>query len=137
MHIVYTTKDGFMASVIPAPEFLQTNTIEDCAKLSVPPGTPYLYIDPAEYPADIDFRDAWALEEGKVVVSFEKAQAMKKKQLRMDRAPLLAALDVAFQRALESGASTTDIVNEKERLRDITNLVDAASTLDELRAIVC
>jgi hypothetical protein len=48
---------------------------------------------------------------------------------------LLQAQDVAFQRALESDADTSAIVAEKQRLRDITNLADAATTLEQLKAI--
>jgi hypothetical protein len=44
---------------------------------------------------------------------------------------------VAFQRALESGSDTTAIVAEKQRLRDITNQVDACQTTDELKALSC
>jgi hypothetical protein len=55
--------------------------------------------------------------------------------LRVEREPLLAAQDVAFQRALETSADTAAIVAEKQRLRDITQLADAATTLDELKAI--
>jgi hypothetical protein len=39
------------------------------------------------------------------------------------------------QRALETGADTSAIVAEKERLRDITKLADTAETLDDLKAI--
>jgi len=42
---------------------------------------------------------------------------------------------VAFQRALETGADTTSIVAEKQRLRDITKLADAATTVNELKTI--
>ena len=49
--------------------------------------------------------------------------------------PLLAAQDVAFQRALESGADTSSILAEKKRLRDVTQLADAATSLDELKAL--
>ena len=70
-----------------------------------------------------------------IVINFDKAKEIKKEQLRADRTSLLQAQDVAFQRALESGADTTAIVAEKQRLRDITNLADQASTLDELKAI--
>ncbi len=55
--------------------------------------------------------------------------------MREEREPLLAAQDLAFQRALESGADTTSIVIEKQRLRDVTNLVNTATTLDELKGI--
>jgi len=37
-------------------------------------------------------------------------------------------------KALEAGQDTTAIVAEKQRLRDITNQVDAMTTLDEMRA---
>jgi hypothetical protein len=47
----------------------------------------------------------------------------------------LQAQDVAFQRALESGADTTAIVAEKQRLRDITQLADQATTLEQLKQI--
>ena len=70
-----------------------------------------------------------------ISIDIDKAKAITKSRLRAERAPLLAALDVAFQRALESGSDTAAIVAEKQRLRDITNLVDTCTTLDELRAL--
>jgi hypothetical protein len=68
-------------------------------------------------------------------ISLDKAKDIAKDRLRTERTPLLQAQDVAFQRALEQGADTTAIVAEKQRLRDITNLADQATTLDELKAI--
>jgi len=70
-----------------------------------------------------------------ITINFDKAKIITKERLRAERTPLLAAQDVAFQQALESGADTTDIVAEKQRLRDITQLVDAVTTLDELKSI--
>jgi hypothetical protein len=70
-----------------------------------------------------------------ITVNMDKAKAITKARLRTEREPLLAAQDVAFQRALESSADTSAIVTEKQRLRDITQLADAATTLDELKAI--
>lgn len=72
-----------------------------------------------------------------IVIDIDKAKAITKDRLRAERAPLMAALDVQFQRALETGADTAPIVAEKQRLRDITNLVDNCATLDELRALSC
>lgn len=72
-----------------------------------------------------------------IVIDLEKAKSITKDRLRAERAPLLAAQDVLFQRALESGSDTTAIVAEKQRLRDITNLVDACTTTDELKALSC
>jgi hypothetical protein len=68
-----------------------------------------------------------------IVINFDKAKAITKDRLRMERKPLLEAQDVLFQRALESGTDTSAIVTEKQRLRDITKLADQATTLDELR----
>jgi hypothetical protein len=72
-----------------------------------------------------------------ITIDFAKAQAITKDRLRAERAPLLAAQDVAFQRALESGSDTAAIVAEKQRLRDVTKLVDTCTTLDELRGLSC
>jgi hypothetical protein len=70
-----------------------------------------------------------------IIIDFTKAQGITKDRLRADRTPLMLAQDVAFQRALESGTDTTAIVAEKQRLRDVTKLADAATTLDELKAL--
>jgi hypothetical protein len=67
-------------------------------------------------------------------VNFSKAQDITKDRLRDDRKPLLEAQDVLFMRAQEAGSSTTAIVTEKQRLRDITNQVDSMTTLDQLKA---
>lgn len=70
-----------------------------------------------------------------ITINLEKAKEVTKLRLRNERIPLLQAQDVAFQRALESGADTTSIVAEKQRLRDITQLADQATTVEELKAI--
>jgi hypothetical protein len=66
-------------------------------------------------------------------INLDKAKEFKKERLRYERAPLLVELDVAFQRALETGEDTTAIVAEKQRLRDITATVDSMTTLEELK----
>ena len=68
-------------------------------------------------------------------INFTKAQALTKDRLREERKPLFVEQDIAFQRALETGADTTAIVAEKQRLRDITNQVNSMTTLDELKAV--
>ena len=70
-----------------------------------------------------------------ITVNLDKAKAITKDRLRAERTPLLQAQDVAFQRALEEGADTTAIVAEKQRLRDITQLADTATTLEELKGL--
>jgi hypothetical protein len=72
-----------------------------------------------------------------ITTNINKAKQITKTRLREEREPLLAAQDVAFQRALEINANTTAIVAEKQRLRDITALVDSATTTDQLKALSC
>jgi uncharacterized protein YdaT len=69
-----------------------------------------------------------------IIVDINKAKDITKDRLRAERKPLLEAQDVAFQRALESSADTNAIVAEKQRLRNITKLIDNINTIDELKA---
>jgi hypothetical protein len=72
-----------------------------------------------------------------ITVNMNKARDIHRARLREARAPLFAALDVAFQRAMESGADTAEIVAKKQALRDVTKdpAIDAAQTTDELKAV--
>ena len=70
-----------------------------------------------------------------ITINFDKAKVITKDRLRAERTPLLQAQDVAFQRALETNQDTAPIVAEKQRLRDITQLADQATTLDELKQL--
>jgi len=70
-----------------------------------------------------------------IIIDINKAKNITKDRLRAERKPLLEAQDVAFQRALESNADTSAIVADKQRLRDITTLVDTANTVEELKAL--
>jgi len=57
--IIYPQDNGIVAIIIPSPEFLETNTVEDVAIKDVPEGKPYKIIDESEIPTDWTFRDAW------------------------------------------------------------------------------
>ncbi len=65
-----------------------------------------------------------------------KAREIHKTKIRDARAPLLAELDVEFQRALETSSSTTDIIAKKQALRDAPAAVGISSAItpDELKA---
>ena len=69
-------------------------------------------------------------------IDMAKAKEIHKENIRAIREPLLSALDIEFQRALETGASTTDIVAKKQALRDAPadSAIDAATTESELKA---
>ncbi len=70
-----------------------------------------------------------------ITVSIPKAKDITKDRLRFDRKPLLEAQDILFMKAQEAGSDTSAIVEEKQRLRDITNQVDSCTTTDELKAL--
>jgi len=70
-----------------------------------------------------------------ITINLDKAKEITKDRLRIDRKPLLEVQDILFMKAQESGADTSAIVTEKQRLRDITKLADSATTLDELKGL--
>jgi hypothetical protein len=61
--IIYPTDDGGVAIIIPAPEYLETHTIEELAAKDVPEGKPYQIVDVTDIPEDRTFRNAWTYEE--------------------------------------------------------------------------
>ena len=63
-------------------------------------------------------------------IDMAKAREIHKTNIRTARAPKLAELDVEFQKALETGASTTDIVAKKQALRDAPADAGIASASD-------
>ena len=128
--IIFTNELGGVSVCIPTGEIsIEAVLAKDCPKGA-------MIVEQFALPNQHnDFFDAWELVDGKVEVNLAKAKEITKKRLRAEREPLLAAQDVAFQRALETGADTSAIVAEKQRLRDITGLVDAVTTLEGLRAI--
>ena len=64
-----------------------------------------------------------------IAININKAKDITKNRLRVERQPKLEALDVQFQRALEAGSDTTDIVNKKQQLRDAPASVDSMTTV--------
>ena len=69
-------------------------------------------------------------------IDMAKAREIHKANIREARESKFQELDVEFQRALETGASTTDIVAKKQALRDAPadSGIAAASDADALKA---
>ena len=88
-------------------------------------------------PSDRTFRGAWQFNGSAVEVDMDAAKVIHKDALRAARAPLLAALDVAYMRALEISGSTLSIATDKQALRDVTSdaRIAAATTPDALKAL--
>jgi len=97
--------------------------------------------DSADYeiPAERTFRDGWEAnsDTGVISVNISKAKDIWRDKIRQARVKPLADLDTAYMKALETSADTTQIIADKQALRDAPALssIDAASTLDELVAI--
>ena len=128
--IIYTTDEGTLAILIPTDEC--GLSIEEIAAKDVPEGKEYKIVDVSELSSDRTFRNAWVLDT-EITVDILKAKVITKNKLREQRKPLLEAQDILFMQAQESGSDTSDIVTEKQRLRDITNQVDSMTTVDELK----
>ena len=128
--IIFTNSNGGVSVCIPTGEI----SIEAVQEKDTPKGS--LIVNVSDLPNQHnDFFDAWELVDGKVEVSLIKAKELTKKRLRAERELPMSVQDVAFQRALEANEDTTLIVAEKNRLRNITKLADAETTLEGLRAI--
>ena len=69
-------------------------------------------------------------------VDMAKAREIHKTYIRQARQPLLEALDIEFQKAQETSASTTDIVAKKQALRDAPadSEITSATDTDALKA---
>ena len=94
--------------------------------------------DAADYevPAERTFRSAWEADANAEVISVDMAAAKDiwRDKIRQARIEPLSALDTAFMRALETGASTTQITADKQTLRDAPALasIEDATTPTEL-----
>lgn len=126
--IIHTDENGNVSITIPTGEIsIEEVLAKDCPDHAI-------IVNRADLPNEHnDFFNAWELADGKVSVNLTKATDITKNRLRAERKPLMDAQDVLFQRALESGADTSAIVAEKQRLRDITKIT--ATTLDELKVL--
>ena len=129
--IIYTNEFGGVSVCVPTGEL----PIEQVQAKDIPAGIQSFIVPQATLPYDNDFFNAWEQTNGVVTINFDKSKELTKTRLRAERVPLLTAQDVAFQRALEAGSNTAAIVAEKQRLRDITQLVDSCTTLAQLRAL--
>jgi len=71
-----------------------------------------------------------------ITTDMAKAREVHKTKIRGARIDKLTALDVEFQKALETGSDTTAIVSKKQALRDAPNnsAIDSSTTETELKA---
>lgn len=96
-------------------------------------------IAPSAIPEDRTFRQAWTFDGKSIVTDMDKAREIKRDILRVERAPLLDALDVEYQKADEADDKDKKaaIAAKRQALRDVTKdaAIDAANTPEELKAV--
>lgn len=70
-----------------------------------------------------------------ITIDIPKAQLITKDRLRVERTPLLQALDIEIMKNLSDATKLAEIEAEKQRLRDITSVVDTLETVEELKGV--
>lgn len=142
MKIIYPNENGGVSVVIPSQKYLNTlkgmTEIEKMtfiAQKDIPANTDFQIIEDNQVPTDRSFRNAWEYKNKSIEISLPKAREITKARLREEREPLLSALDIKQINALTEGVDTTDIMTEKQRLKDITDTVDSVTTLAGLKAV--
>ena len=80
---------------------------------------------------------SWNLNNGSVEIDMTIARNTFRNKVRNARMRNLSDLDVQFQRALETGANTEEIVTKKQTLRDLPEdpRINAAQTTEELDSL--
>ena len=128
--IIYTQSNGIVAVIHPI-----SGNADDAIK-DVPDGFAYEIVEDSVIPTDRTFRDAWIQDSKTIKTDMAKAREVHKTKIREARTSKLAELDIEFQKALETGASTTDIVSKKQALRDAPadSAIASADTEAKLKA---
>ena len=145
--IIFSNSDGTLSFIVPClneinPATGQAFTIQEIADKDIPAGiSTYSIVEDSVIPTDIDFRDAWVgvgigTTGGTISHDMTKAKEIHKNNIRAARTPLLAALDVEFQKAQETSSGITTIVAKKQALRDApaASGISTAANTTELKA---
>ena len=130
--IIYPQPNGQVAAIIPADPSL---SIEEIAAKDVPEGLPYKIVESLEI--ENGYFNAYEFhEETGAEVNIDKAKAIHRDKFREARAPKLAALDIAYIRADESGDAEkkAELAAQKQALRDVTK-VELPNNLTDLKAV--
>ena len=131
--IIFTNSKGIISVIHPI-----SGDANDAIK-DVPVGiSTYSIVEDSVIPTDRSFRDSWVgngvgVSTATIVEDMTKAKEIHKAKIRTARVDKFAALDVEFQKALETSADTSTIVAKKQALRDApaaSGISTAASEAD-------
>lgn len=133
--IIYKQQNNKLAVMSWAPHLTAAEAVNE-----LPEGTQYIIVsDTAMPPAEdlADFFEAMRVDFNSGLITFDitDARTITKARLRKERLSKLEANDICLRDAmLENDAEKiAAAIVERNRLRDITLLVDAKNTLGELR----
>ena len=117
----------------------------EAAISSVPVGLPHLVVESDDLPSKEDlaeFFDALTadfgnIEQPNVRIDMQKAKEITKERLRVERIKLFEKNDITLRDAMLSNdkVKLAEAVAERDRLKNITSLVDDADTLNSLRKL--
>lgn len=121
-----------------------TPNVEAALRKAFPPGQPqpvsWRRINPGVIPIDASYRNAW-IDDGVVIThDMPKARELYRDKLRSLRERMLTDLDGQWMKAVGQGdiAAQAAVEKERQKWRDAPAdpRIDAATTVDELKAIV-
>jgi len=124
--IIYKTESG-IAKIIPAKNIDIKTQIK-----YIPKGVEYKIVDTSDIPEDKDFYRALNYD---LKIDIKKAKEIQKDKIRIERDKKLKELDIAFMLALENSMDYSDIIKQKQALRDLPQKVDICKTLDDIRKV--
>ena len=135
--LVGSNIDEMLATLSPEWAESEDAFLDRVRQRSVPPDAIHVrVVDASAIPKDRTFRNALKPD---LTFDIAKCRTIHRERMRAARAPLLAALDVEYQRADEQGdnAAKGKVAARKKVLRDITGHpgIDTAKTPDQLKAV--
>ena len=116
------------------PAELEIMSIEFLALQIVPDSAEWKIFDTDDEPADKLYDDSWDYD---LKEDITKVRKIKKRMLQADREKLFTINDRLLRDAIldNDSAKKTEGMAERDRLKNITDLVDAAGTIAEIKAI--
>jgi len=136
--VLYLQQNGRVAVVCSAGSIQQ-------AIDAVPVGLSHLVVNNEDLPSKedlLDFFDALTadfgnLEKPNVRIDLDTAKELTKERLRRERINLFDKNDITLRDAMLAGDKTkiAEAISERDRLRNVTSLVDGIRTLDGLRKL--
>jgi hypothetical protein len=137
MKILYLQENNKIALVSPNPQIPLETVLAD-----LPKNRPMIAVEDDQLPQSndiLEFFDAITVNFSNSTIGFnlDIAKELTKTRLRKERVTLFQSVDIAIRDAMieRDDEKLSQAIVERNRLRDITKLVDSATDLDALRAI--